>query len=103
MPKRKPLSKKANPHRLAMVLSAETGFITESKSEIARKTKLPLWVIQELAEAKALYEDTTLNLQLLEVLSYYFHDRRFLTTAIKQIEKSRRNRVIYPEDNNPVL
>lgn len=102
MPKRKPLSERLNIHRLAMKLQTETGGISDSDREIAKQTKLPLWLINELKQAHALYDGVSLDLQLLGVLSFYFQDRRFLSSAIKKIPKARRNRVIFPEENNPV-
>ena len=102
MPKRKPLKEKFSPQRLMMSLLDGMGFYIEDKSRIAKMSKLPLWVVDELSEANALYDDNRIDYQLLEVLSYYFYDQRFLSSALKQIKKSYRAKVLFPEDHNPV-
>lgn len=102
MPKRKSLARSMNVHALSLELQTKAGDLSFEHSYIAKKTNLPLWFIEELDEANALRFNDDLDFQLLEVLSFCFSDRRFLSSAMKKIPKKRRERVLFPEDNHPI-
>ena len=103
MPKRKPYCAIDSVMKLGSKLEDDDGLYVSDPSEIAKRSMLPAWLIKELIAGKAIHEYGNwgmLDVLILDIIKFCYHDRNFLRSAIREIPLNRRNRVIYLEKND---